>query len=151
MSRASQRAPRIRAPWHLWVIGLVFLGLYVIGARDFVLTRSLDSGYFAALGYGPDQIAYFTDYPAIPAILWGTNITTGLLAAILLLLRSRWATVAALVAAISQLILLVITFGLMGRWEILGPRLSIVDIGVCMMTIGLWLYCAALSRRHILL
>lgn len=150
MNQAAQRAPRIRAPWHLWVTGLVILGLYLIGARDFLLARSLDTGYFAELGYGPAQVAYFTDYPVVPAILWGINIVTGLLAAVLLLLRSRWATASAFTAATSQLVLIVITFGFMHRWAILGPRLSIVDIIVCILTIGLCLYCAAMRRRHVL-
>lgn len=150
MTSVVDRTRRIRAPWHLWAIGLLILGLYIIGGRDFVLARALDEAYFAELGYGPEQIAYFTNYPLVPAILWGVNIATGLLAAILLLLRSRWATVSALVAATSQSILIIVTFGLMDRWRVLGARLSIVDIMVCLLTIALCVYCALMSRRRIL-
>ncbi|MEO3871318.1 hypothetical protein ABGB18_21100 [Nonomuraea sp. B12E4] len=121
MDQAEQTKQRRAArPWHLWVAGLVLLALYLVGARDYVLTRTLNKGYFAEQGYGPAQIAYFTDYPAIPAIFWTINIAAGLTAALMLLFRSRWATLVALIAAVSQLFLLAITFGFMDRWAILG-------------------------------
>ncbi|MEQ4723476.1 hypothetical protein [Nonomuraea sp. B19D2] len=132
------------------MVGLVLLALYLVGARDYMLTRTLNQGYFGEQGYGPAQIAYFTDYPAIPAIFWTINIAAGLAAAVLLLFRSRRATLAALIAATSQLCLLVITFGFMDRWAILGPRFSLIDIGVWVLTVGLWLYCHAVHRRGVL-
>ncbi|MGP3962613.1 hypothetical protein ACTWPT_42140 [Nonomuraea sp. 3N208] len=132
------------------MVGLVLLALYLVGARDYILTRTLNQGYFAEQGYGPAQIAYFTDYPAIPAIFWTINIAAGLAAALLLLFHSRRATLVALIAAASQLCLLAITFGFMDRWAVLGPRFSLVDIGVWVLTVGLWLYCHAIHRQGVL-
>ncbi|RVX41890.1 hypothetical protein EDD27_4483 [Nonomuraea polychroma] len=146
--RAQHR--RTAGPWHLWVVGLGFLALYLVGGRDYILARTVNQGYFDEQGYGPDQIAYFSDYPAIPAVFWTINIAAGLAAAVLLLFRSRWAAPATLIAAASQLCLLVITFGFMDRWAILGPRFSLVDIGVWVLTVGLWQYCRAIHRRGIL-
>lgn len=151
MAREEQQSlRRTHAAWHLWVFGVVMLVLYLIGARDYVLTHMQSEEYFADLGYGQAQIDYFTDYPVPLAIVWAINLVTGLAAAVLLLLRLRWATGLALSAAVSQLILMLVTFGFMNRWEILGPRLSIVDVGVWVLTAGLWLYCRAMRRRRVL-
>jgi hypothetical protein len=144
------RAPRAAAPWHLWVAGVLVLALYAMGARDFVLTAAMDRGYFLAQGYGPAQIAYFTDYPLALRSIWALNLAAGLAAPALLLLRSRWAGPAALVSAAAQLCLLVLTFALRDRWAVLGPAMSLVDIAVVPITLGLWIYARVLRRRGVL-
>lgn len=141
---------RARAPWHLWVMGLIILALYLIAARDYVSTLIMDPGYFAELGYGPEQIAYFTDYPILPRIVWAVNVVGGILAGVLLLLRSRWCSPIALVAALALSIMLIVTFGFMGRWQALGPALSIPDILVWAFTVGFWLYSRAMRSRGVL-
>ena len=45
---------------------------------------------------------------------------------------------------------MLVTFGFMDRWSILGPRLFLVDIGVWVLTIGLWLYCRTMHDRQVL-
>jgi hypothetical protein len=73
-----------------------------------------------------------------------------LTASMLLLLRSRWATPVVFVAFASQLCLDVITFAFMDRWQILGPRLALFDGGILILTLGLLLYCRAMSARDVL-
>jgi hypothetical protein len=141
---------RAATPWHPWVVGIFFLALYGVGARDYVLSLTLDTEYFDAQGYGPFQVAYFADYPVVPAICWTINILGGLVASLLLLLRSRWAVHATLVCAVAQLCLLVLTFGFRDRWNVFGPRLSLFDIGIWVITLGLWLYSRAMRVQGVL-
>ncbi|GAB4587303.1 hypothetical protein [Nocardia sp. IFM 10818] len=143
-------ATRAATPWHRWPIGLFFLLLNAIGAYDYVETHTRNADYFARQGYGPDQIAYFTDYPMVPLVFWTINIAAGLAAAVLLLLRSRSAVPAAATATISQLCLQAVSFGFMDRWSILGARLGLFDIGVLALTAVLWWYCAAMRRKGVL-
>lgn len=156
MRREAPRQPqtgqgrRRTRPWHLWAVSLAALLLYAVGAYDYVLTASLDRGYFAAQGYGPAAVAYFSEYPLVPRILWTVNIAAGLLAPVLLLALSRWAVLAAALAAAAQLLLLLVTFGLMGRWSALGPFLAAFDTAIWLLTIGLWLYCRRLAARGVL-
>lgn len=149
-SRIDPRTARAATPWHLWVVGVVFLFLYAVGAYDYMKVLAQDDGYYHDMGYGPAQIEYFTDYPFVPMVFWTANIVAGLAAVILLALRSRWSVLAASIAALSQLSLQLITFGFMDRWTILGPRLSLIDIGIMVLTFGLWLYCHHLRRRNVL-
>jgi hypothetical protein len=141
---------KTRPPWHLWVVGLFFVLLYGAGAYDYVMTRSRDAAYFASQNYDDTQIAYFIDYPIVPAVFWTVAVWGALAASMLLLVRSRWATPVVLVALIAQLCLDVITFAFMDRWQILGPRLAVFDGGILLLTLGLLLYCRAMSARAVL-
>ncbi|WP_157555359.1 hypothetical protein [Nocardia crassostreae] len=147
MESANARPVRTAAPWHLWPIGVFFLLLNAIGAYDYIETHTHDADYFARQGYGPDQIAYFTDYPPVPLAFWTINIAAGLATAALLLFRSRRALPAAATATISQLCLQAVSFGFMDRWSILGARLGLFDSGVLVLTAALWWYCQAMRNR----
>jgi hypothetical protein len=70
-------------------------------------------------------IAYFTDFPIVPAMFWT-------------------------VALIAQLCVDVVTFAFMDRWQILGPRLALFDGGILLLTLGLLLYCRAMFARGVL-
>ena len=148
--RGPVRATNIRPPWHLWVVGLFFILLYGAGAYDYVMTHRHDAAYFASQNYDAGQIAYFTDYPVVPAVFWTLAVWGGLAAAMLLLFRSRWATRVVLVALISQVCLDVVTFAVMDRWQNLGPLLALLDGVVLLLTLGLLLYCRAMSARDVL-
>lgn len=141
---------RAKAPWHLWFVGVFFVLLYGAGAYDYVMTRRLDAGYFASQNYDDIQIAYFTDYPTLPAVVWTAAVWGALIAALLLLGRSRWARTVAVAALVAQLGLVVVTFGFMDRWQALGPWLALFDVGVLVLTIALVLYCGMMSRRGVL-
>jgi hypothetical protein len=55
-----------------------------------------------------------------------------------------------LVALVFQVCLDVVTFALMDRWQSLGPRLAPVRVGILFLTVGLLLYCRAMSARTVL-
>ncbi|MFC9999959.1 hypothetical protein [Nocardia sp. NPDC127526] len=141
---------RTATPWHLWPIGLFFLLLNAIGAYDYIETHTHNAEYFARQGYGPEQIAYFTDYPVVPLVFWTINIAAGLVTAALLLFRSRRGVFAAATATISQLCLQAVSFGFMDRWSTLGPRLGLFDIGVLVLTALLWWYCRTMRDKGVL-
>jgi hypothetical protein len=132
----------IRRTRLLWVISVLMFGLYLIGANDFVRTLTGDVSYFSSLGYGVPQLAYFANYPVGLGICGEVNIFAGLATPFLLLGRSRWASMAALLAAAAQIILLILTFGFRDRWEVFGARASLTDMAVAAFTLAVWLYAS---------
>ena len=54
------------------------------------------------MGYGFAQIAYFANYPVLPAIFWTVAVCGAVAASVLLLLRSRYTVPVALVALCAQ-------------------------------------------------
>ncbi|WP_102144994.1 hypothetical protein [Mycobacterium hubeiense] len=150
MRDTTPPATRRSAPWHLWVVGALFVLLNCGGVYDFVMALSENADYFRSQYYNSEQIQYFTDYPLIPAIFWAVGVWGGLLAAILLLLRSRWALPVAAAGLAGQVFLDILTFGFRDRWQVLGPRLALFDLGVLLLTAVFVIYCRSLSSRGVL-
>lgn len=145
----NTRHLRTRRPWHLWLLGSVFLGLYLIGATDYWLVLVNDTGYIGT-NFGQPGIDYFDGYPLGLRLMWSVNIVAGLFAALLLLARNRAAAPLALTATVAQGGLLMVTFALCGRWEALGAWSSLTDIAVGAVTALFSLYCYWSRSRGLL-
>lgn len=88
---------RTAAPWHLWVVGILTLLWNSVGVMSYMMT---ELGQLASLGMTPDQIAYFDSFPAWATAVWALGVWGAFFGSILLLLRSRWAVTAIVVAVV---------------------------------------------------
>ncbi|MEP3050582.1 MAG: hypothetical protein ABJP48_11380 [Erythrobacter sp.] len=88
---------QVRAPWHLWVVGVLTLLWNSVGGFSYTMTRL---GKLADLGMTADQIAYFDSHPAWANAIWAMGVWGAIAGSILLLLRSRWAVTALLIAVV---------------------------------------------------
>jgi hypothetical protein len=131
-------------------VGLFFALLNCVGAYDHVMTLSHNADYLRSQDYGCVQIEYLQDYPLLPAIFWTIGVWGALAASFLLLFRARWAAPVAGIALVSQIALTLVTFGLMDRWRVFGPWLSLFDLAILLLTAGLVLYCRAMVVRGVL-
>lgn len=89
---AKQIDPEVKAPLHLWVVGILSLLWSGYGCYDFVMTNVRDAGYLAPLP--PDMIDYLDAYPAWVVLGWAAGVGFSLIGALLLLGRSLWAAYA---------------------------------------------------------
>ncbi|WP_280299786.1 hypothetical protein [Nocardia neocaledoniensis] len=138
------------APWHLWVVGVMILLLNLGGVYDQVMALTENAEYFRSQHYTARQIAYFTDYPLLPAVLWTLGVWGGLVAAVLALARSRLALAAAIVGVLGQIALALVTYGFRDRLDILGTRLALFDLMVFLLSVAFAVYCHRLLRRGVL-
>jgi O-antigen/teichoic acid export membrane protein len=136
-------------PRHLWIVAIVTFGLYLGGARDYLLILVHDTDYMLRQ-FGPGGIGYFTDYPLALRILWVINIIGGLATPVLLLALSRWASPAAVATLTTQGLLLIVTFAFRDRWNALGAATAWFDIGITLVTVLVVWYCWAMRRRGVL-
>ena len=83
----EQPAPT-KAPWHLWVVGVLSLFWNASGAYVFVQAQS-----GAAMDMDATEIAYYAELPVWAMVLTGITFATAILGAITLLLRSRWSPI----------------------------------------------------------
>lgn len=81
-------APAMRAPWHLWVVGVLSLLWNAGGAFDYVMTKTHNAKYLAA--FTPEQKAWFLGFPSWMQVAWAIGIWCAILGSLLLLLRSRF-------------------------------------------------------------
>ncbi len=90
MSVTAATGPR--APWHLWLVGIVTLLWNAVGTFDYVMTQSRNADYLGQ--FSPQQLAFFESFPAWAMASWAVAVFSGVLGSALLLFRSRYAVVA---------------------------------------------------------
>ncbi len=86
-----------KTPWHLWVVGILTLLWNAIGCWSYTSTQL---GMLEGLGMSDEAIVYVTDFPAWADALWALGVWGALAGSILILLRSRHAVAAMLVALV---------------------------------------------------
>ncbi len=77
-----------KAPWHLWVIGIVSLLWNAGGAASYTMT---ELGMLEGLGMPPEQLAYFYGFPAWAVAFWALGVWGCFLGSLALLFRSQFA------------------------------------------------------------
>ena len=87
----------LKTPWHLWAVGIVTLLWNAVGVYSYLMT---ELGKLASLGFEPHQIAYFDSFPAWAIAFWALGVWGAFAGSILLLLRSRYAVHALIVALV---------------------------------------------------
>ncbi|UIP06446.1 hypothetical protein LY632_12240 [Erythrobacter sp. SDW2] len=84
-------------PWHLWVVGGLTLLWNSVGIFSYMMT---ELGKLGDLGMTPEQIAWFDSFPAWATAVWALGVWGAFLGSVLLLVRSRWAVTAVLIALV---------------------------------------------------
>ena len=142
-------AQRVRTPWHLWIVGILAALWNGFGCIDYVMTQTRQDEWFAQMGMTEAQIAYFNAMPAWTHGAWAIGVWGGLLGAILLLLRRKWATPVFVISFLGWLAGAVYAFALSDGMEAMGPMwpMQIVIGGACVFFI--W-YAWMLGKRGVL-
>lgn len=87
---------RTKAPWHLWVVGLVSLLWFAGGANDYIMTKTANQAYLGmaaeSMGVSVDLILdYFNGYPLWATVCWALGVWGAVAGSLLLLFRSKLA------------------------------------------------------------
>ena len=83
-----------KAPWHLWVVGIVSLLWNAVGGYDYFMTRTKNMEYLEPMGFDDAAMAYIDGFPIWADIAWGLGVWGAIAGSILLLVRSRHAVLA---------------------------------------------------------
>lgn len=89
--------PRPKTPWHLWLVGILTLLFNAMGVLSYMMTVL---GKLAEIGMTPSQIAFMESYPPVAMAFWALGVWGALAGSVLLLLRSRQAFPAMVIATI---------------------------------------------------
>ena len=81
----EQPAPA-KAPWHLWLVGILSLFWNASGAWVFVQAQT-----GSPMDMDATEIAYYAEQPVWAVVLTDLAFAGAILGAVALLLRSRWA------------------------------------------------------------
>ncbi|HEX8938483.1 MAG TPA: hypothetical protein VF776_09475 [Sphingomicrobium sp.] len=78
-----------RVPLHLWIVGVLALVFNGFGCVDYTLTNLKNPAWLAKMP--ADQLAYMASLPGWLTAFWAIGVWGGLVGAILLLMRNRYA------------------------------------------------------------
>lgn len=122
-------------PWHLWVVGVIALLWNGYGGYDYLMTMTQGESYMASMGYTAEQITYYAGMPSWMAADWAFGVWGGVLAAVLLLLRVKWAYHVFVVSLAALLISVIYTFFLSDGAAIAGQMGMIMNAVLVVMAL----------------
>lgn len=145
---------RARTPVHVWIVGALALLWNGFGAYDYLMTRMRNTDYLASMMPTVDPeatLAWVDAFPVWAQFGWGLGVWGGLVGAVLLLLRSRWAVWAfglSLVGAILGLGYQIFAAPPLPGAE--GPAFELVPYAIILIAAALALYARAMHRKGVL-
>ncbi|MEP6983905.1 MAG: hypothetical protein ABI853_09705 [Sphingomicrobium sp.] len=143
-----------RTPVHLWIVGALSLLWGCFGGYDYLMTRMRNTDYIAAAMPGVDPkaaLAWVDQFPLYAQIGWGLGVWMGLLAAILLLLRNRWAVWSyglSLLGAVLGLGYQIVAAPPLAGAE--GPMYTVMPYVIILVALCLFLYARAMEKKGVL-
>ena len=137
----------VKTPWHLWVVGALALLWNGYGGYDYVMTQTNNAAYLAQ--FTAEQRAYFDSYPMWMEAVWAVGVWGGVLGAVLLLLRMKWAFHAFLASLIAFAISVV--YGQMSDGAaLMGTTGMVFSAAIFLIGLGLTVYARAMTRKGVL-
>jgi hypothetical protein len=137
--------PRPKTPWHLWVVGILTLLFNAMGVLSYVMTVL---GKLAELGMTPAQIAFMESYPSGAIAFWALGVWGALAGSVLLLLRSRMAFPAMVVATIGLIGTTIYNYALIAvPADMKSPGL---DAAIWVVTLFLLAYTGSMTKAGVL-
>ena len=140
----------MRAPWHLWLIGILALVWNAGGAFDYLMTQTNNDGYLSEMTEA--QRAWLDARPVWFDAVWAIGVWFAVAGSLLILLRSRFAAPAFLIALAGLIASSVYSFGIAkpSSLEVNGMFSVWFTLLICASLIGFWAYARAMTVRGVL-
>lgn len=136
-----------KVPWHLWVVGVIALLWNGYGGYDYVMTQTKNAAYLAQ--FTAEQRAYFSSFPMWMEAVWAIGVWGGVLGAVLLLLRSKWAFQAFLASLIAFAVSIV--FGqVSGGSAVMGATGMVFSAVIFVLGLAFVMYSRMMVRKGLL-
>ena len=134
-----------RTPWHLWLVGGLTLLWNAVGGFSYTMTRF---GMLEQLGMGEAEIAFFESAPVWSNAFWALGVWGAIAGSALILMRSRFAIYAVIVAIIGLIGSNYWQYGVAQVPESLqSPAMTLIIWGTTMFML---FYAIAMKNRGVL-
>ena len=145
----EQTSAAARAPWHLWVVGILALLWNAMGAFDYLMTQTENEAYMGQ--FTPEQLEFFYGFPSWVVAFWAIAVWGGVLGAILLLLRRKLAVGVLLASFLAMVVTSFHNYVLSNGVEVMGgPGPLVFSAAIFVVALLLYLYARAMKARGVL-
>lgn len=125
--------PKVATLWHVWLIGILALIWYGMSAFDYFMT-----------------VTHFYSFPMWVDISWGIYVLAGILGAIALLFRKRWAVSVFTISLVAMVITSFYIFASNGLSGSVGVGALVFTAITFIFAVGLVVYARYLARKEAL-
>jgi len=146
---ATDAITTTKAPWHLWVIGIIALLWNSVGAMDYFMTQTRNEDYMSQ--FTPEQLEYFYGFANWQIAVWAIAVWGGVLGALLLLARKRLAVAVFFVSLTAMVISTIYSYGISNGLEIVGDAFSLVFTTVIfLIALALYFYARKMAAGGVI-
>ena len=140
---------RAKAPWHLWLVGIIALLWNSMGAFDYLMTQTRNESYMSM--FTPEQLEFFYNFPTWSVALWATAVWGGVLGSILLLLRKATAVWIFLASLICMVVNTIYIYMFSNGMEVMGDPFSLVfSATIFIIAVFLFVYAKNMHTRKVI-
>ena len=141
-------AQKVPTPRHLWVVGIVALLWNLMGAVDYVMSKTKNETYMAQ--YTQEQLDFFYGFPAWLVAFWATAVWGGVVGAVLLLLRKKLAAPVLLVSFLCMVVTTIHNYGFAGAADVVGGTGLLFIVVIFIVALFLVIYSRSLDKKGVL-
>jgi hypothetical protein len=129
-------------------VGVLALLWNAMGAFDYLMTETQNEGYMGR--FTPEQLEYFYGFPAWLVAFWAIAVWGGVLGAILLLLRKRFAVETFLVSFVAMVVTTIRNYLFSDGLEAAGGSGLVFSVVIFVVALLLYLYARAMKNKGVL-
>jgi hypothetical protein len=142
--------PTTKAPWHLWLVGVIAVLFNAMGAFDYFMSKTQGEAYMASMGMTAEQIAYILEMPGWMMVVWPIGVWGAFVASVLLLMRKKLAVPIFVASLAAWFVNVIYTYLLSNGGEILGQSMHIMSVVISTLMLFFTWYAWAMSKQGVL-
>ena len=135
-------------PRHLWIVGIVALLWNLLGAMDYIMTETKNEAYMSQ--FTPEQLEFFYGFPAWMVAFWAIAVWGGVLGAVLLLMRKKFAVPVLVVSFLCMVVTAIHNYGFSGGADIVGGGGLAFSAVIFVVALALIIYARSMARKGVL-
>lgn len=137
-------------PWHLWLVGIAALFWNMGGAVDYIMVQVQFPTYMDMMTEGQRQM--LTGYPAWFSAAWAFGVWGAVAGSLLLLMKSKFATLAFVVSLVGLIAASVWSFGLADppAQEVMGQSQLLFSLAIFGVLVVLIVYARWMRSKGVL-
>ena len=138
----------VKAPVHLWIVGILSLLWNVVGAFDYLATKMRLDFYMSQ--FTAAQLEYFYSFPTWVIAAWAVGVWGALLGSLALVLRKALAVLLFGASILGLAVSSVYNFALTNGMEIMGSEGAMFTGVIWLIALFLFFYARAMAKRGVL-
>jgi hypothetical protein len=138
----------VKAPVHLWIVGIVSLLWNAIGAFDYLASQLKIEFYMSQ--FTQEQLDYFYGFPAWAVAAWALGVWGSFFGSLALLLRKSWAVPLFGISILGLAVNSVYTYWMSNGIEVMGEGAVMFTAVIWVIVLLLFFYARALEKRGVL-